>query len=352
MRAVTTILLAACVGLGACGDDVALGEAELPGTELWQRQVPIYPYDVAVAPDGSIYVVGTGPHSQQWLGKFGPDGSPLWSHEAGLTKTLAVSVVVGEDGGVYTAVVDLVDSADDVHVDRFDADGELLWTLAQESRAVSELAAAPGGGVYAAGSEKLGDGYTSLFQRIDAGGAVKWSVNEPGLSGVADIQVGAKGELVATGMGATWWAHMRDADGGAGWTTVIGLPLGSGPYQAMAVNAHGALTIVAGAQNDPAGRGYLAQLDADGAVLAPLRPLERPPTNVLQAGDAIVLANLIPPDSVELQSEAGVILWTAAAPEDCWRTWGLATAAGSPNSPIIALRDCGNGVGQLVALQW
>ena len=353
MRVMTTLLLGACIGLTGCGDEVALGNEAAPsGTELWEQQVPIYPFDVAVGHDGSIYVVGRGgSHWQQWLGKFGPDGSLLWSHEAGLKKTFAVSVVVGEDGGIYTAVVDLVDSADEVHVDRFNSDGKLVWTLAQEFRSLSELAAAPGGGVYAAGGEKLGDGVALLLQRIDADGTVQWSVNEPALSGVADIQVGAKGELLATGRGETWWAHMRDVDGGTGWTAELGPALGSGPFQAMAVDAHGAMTIVAGAQNDPAARGYLARLDADGALLATPRLLDRPPTNILQLGDSIVLANLIPPDSVEVQSEAGVILWTAAPPEDCWKTWGLATAAGSPDSPIIVVRDCGNGVARMAALQ-
>lgn len=207
MRAVPFALLACAAVPLACGDDAAPTDEHAPppasGTVRWEQRVPALLYDIAVAPDGSVYA--TGGSQRFWLAKFAADGAPQWTQEG--DESLGVAIVVGEDAGVYAATTTFGSLTGVRHLARFDAEGARTWILDQGDRALGELAPAPGGGVYAAGDGPDGP----FFQRIDAAGAIVWTHDAPELGSIDDIAVGANGELLATGMGAAWWVQAATA---------------------------------------------------------------------------------------------------------------------------------------------
>lgn len=334
------VMSSLCVPLVACGDDRAGDEPPASGTELWQRRLSVEGHDVAVAPDGSSYVVGV--EDGFWLGKFESDGTPLWSYtEAG---TFGVAVVVGDDGGIYTAAYDWNNEGVGRRVARFEEDGAHAWTLEQETRTITALAPAPGGGVYAA--DGFGAGSASFFQRLSGDGQVLWSFEDALLTGVEDLALGAAGELVASGMGDTWWVAAWDEQGAPLWATELGPALPAGPFQSIAVEPDGTLSVAAMTQNEPDARGWFVRLDAAGMLLS-TRSLAKPPTEIVHVDGGVALANLVPP-SVEVQGAEGARAWAVDPPTDCLKTWAL-DATGK--SPIIALRNCGEDGSQLVALQ-
>lgn len=343
MQTIRLIFAACVVGLVACGDDSVNVDDQGPpppsGTELWEQRVSVRLFDVAVGPDGSVYA--TGGESRMWLGKFAPNGVPQWAREG--DESLSVAVVVGQDGGIYTATTTIGTLKGVRHVARYDDEGTQIWTLDQAERSVSELAPAPGGGVYAAGESPEGP----FFQRIDSTGTIVWSLDEPELVSIDDVALGANGELLATGMGSTWWAQARDDQGALLWATDLGQPLAAGPFQSIAVDADGSLTIAAMTQNDPAGRGYVARLGADGSNLAAVQPMEWPPTEIVRTGNILVVAHLVPPVGVEARSSDGTALWSLEPDDDCWKTWALDAA---PGTAVVALSECSKGA-RLVAIQ-
>ena len=327
------------LGLVACGDDTA-GEVPIAsGTELWEQRVTAYAYQIAVATDGSVYVAG---HADGlWLGKFAADGTPLWTRED--PGTYANDLTVGEDGGIYLVASDWFSDVPGAgrRIYRFDGDGTLVWRLEDPSLPTVAVTPAPGGGVYVGG----GAGPV-VFMRLDGAGKVLWTAEEPALPSIRAMATTPSGELVVTGSDETWWAHARDSKGAALWTTDLGPAPAGGPRQPITVDLNGTVFVAVMAQNDPAGRGYLATLTSNGAVVS-IRALAMPVTGLTTVDKDVVIGNLVPPNSVEVQSTAGEVVWTAAPPKDCWKTWEVAAV---PGSAIVALRECPEGA-QIVALQ-
>jgi uncharacterized delta-60 repeat protein len=142
--------------LGVRGD-VLLLKFDADGALVWQRTWGRGPSDndngqaVATAPDGSIYVAGgttnidTGLSSLLLL-KFAPDGTLAWQRvwESGASSN-GLAVGVGPDGSVYAAGTTPrpdVPFEFDVSVLKIAADGTLVW---QRSYAAGEIADPRGG---------------------------------------------------------------------------------------------------------------------------------------------------------------------------------------------------------------
>lgn len=332
------LVLLSCLGVVACGNDMATDVQAAPGTELWEQRVAAYAYQIAVATDGSVFVAGYA--DGLWLGKFAADGTPLWTRED--PGTYANDLTVGEDGGIYVVASDWFSDApgDGKRIYRFDGDGTQVWRLEDPSLPTNAVTPAPGGGVY------VGGGAPVVFMRLDGAGKVLWTAEEPALTNVRAMATTPRGELVATGSDETWWAHSRDSEGASLWTTDLGPAPAGGPRQPITVDSSGTVFVAAMAQNDPAGRGYLATLTANGVQIS-TRALPRPVTGLATVDEDVVIANLVPPNSVEVQRMAGEVVWFATPPKDCWKTWEVAAV---PGSAIVALRECSDGA-QILALQ-
>jgi len=145
------------------------------GTELWQRRVAAYAYELAVASDGSVVVAG---HADGlWLGKFAPDGTELWTRED--PGTYANDLTIGEDGGIYVVTSDWTSPGEGKRIYRFDSDGTLVWRIDAPSLPTQALAPAPGGGVYVGG----GAGPV-VFVRLDGTGKIIWTAEDSTLPNV------------------------------------------------------------------------------------------------------------------------------------------------------------------------
>jgi hypothetical protein len=317
---------------------LACGEEAAPGSELWQTRMSAYAYQLAVADDGSVYVAGHADGVS--LHKFASDGTPLWTQEDD-PELWANDVTVGEDGGIYVVASDWFGSSKKRAIYRYDANGTLVWRLDEFSQPVTTVVPAPGGGVF------VGGGSPARFMRVDGDGEIVWSVDEPTLTGHGVWGLAAHGEgFVATGLGETWWVHARDGAGEAVWTANLGPAPAPGPRLPITVDEAGQVFVASMTQNDPAGRGYVATLTNDGEVLE-VRAVATPVTGLASIGDDVVVSNLVPPETVQLQRTDGEVVWTAPEAGDCWKTWEVVTG---PNA-IVALRECGENSAQVVALQ-
>lgn len=191
----------------------------------------------------------------------------------------------------------------------------------------------------------VGGGSPARFVRLDGDGEVVWAADEPTLTGGVS-GLAARGDgFVATGIDTTWWVHARDGAGAAAWTADLGPAPASGPRVPITVDEAGQVLVGSMTQNDPAGRGYVATLTDDGEVLE-VRAVETPVTGLASVGEDIVVANLVPPETVQLQRADGEVVWTAPDAGDCWKTWEVVTG---PDA-IVALRECGENSAQVVAL--
>jgi outer membrane protein assembly factor BamB len=122
-------------------DEIFLIKVAANGSLVWQQnyaasKVGIYnANDMAVAPDGSIYVTGLfAPDGDQagdiLLLKFAPDGSLLWQRtwDNNGNSEDGESVAVASDGSVYvTGGSDPVEAVGPLVLLRYSPDGNLVW---------------------------------------------------------------------------------------------------------------------------------------------------------------------------------------------------------------------------------
>ena len=138
------------------------------GSLVWQRTwdgpSPFFPDDVArvdVAPDGSIYVGGQtlGVGSDALLLKFATDGSLVWQRTYGTsTGEFGGHVAVASDGSIY--LVGSTRSSDpnstDMFIAKFAADGTLVWQktwgTTDSPEDATGVAVGADGSIYVAGS--------------------------------------------------------------------------------------------------------------------------------------------------------------------------------------------------------
>ena len=98
----------------------------------------VTPSEIAIAPDGSVYVVGRsgysydadiedGDYASAWIGKLDDEGTIEWSIEPGEASLGIVSAAAADDGLVVATSSRRFDVAPALA--RYDAQGELLWSI-------------------------------------------------------------------------------------------------------------------------------------------------------------------------------------------------------------------------------
>lgn len=316
--------------MAGCGDDTASSSGE-PGTVQWSKRLPIEGYDLAVDAEGAIYVVGSKGHGEAralWLGKFDPAGQLLWTFEDAGTDGIAVAAAAD---GVHVASYRFYEPGIGQRIQRLDAEGALVWTVEQPMISTWGLTPAPDGGVYAA-SERTNEG-DLVLQRLTATGEVAWT-EETTLerNGPGGLATSANGELLLTNSGNTWWVHTRTPEGAESWTREIATPLRTAGFHSLAVDSDGTLVAIAMVQTAEV-RAYASWLTPTGEVLE-TRPLEDPVLEHRVAGEDLLIASF---GFIERQTRAGEVEWTVPSSGECMRSYNLAL---TPDDGVTALRSC------------
>lgn len=248
------------LGLVACdpeslslGDDV-IADTDDPPTDpiepvqRWRHLVDdVSGIDLALGPDGTIHVIGlagyhyeggdSGYFDSLWLGKHDADGNLLWEHTepvAGGATTLS-ALAVDDQGDVYISIIDYSVLAGGGNVVRkIDADGTEEWTAVLPARAEA-LAAIPGGGVIAGGSQEAGaNNGLAWVQAFDADGNPGWeqTFGDPAMrySEISAIAVTDDGGAVlggrigiepASSRARAWVAAVELSDGSLRYETLL-----------------------------------------------------------------------------------------------------------------------------------
>ena len=216
--ALLTLALAGCEP-----DPQSLGRdfPEPPASIRWSTDLDVSTVDLAVAPDGSIHIVGLansvsdedGIRFQDLgLAKLDPDGAVVWSRlepidEDGNESPTAIAV--DDAGDVYVAIADYgEDAGGDNRLRRLDADGNERWSVVLPGQPF-ELVTLPGGGAIVVGRRDA----MAWAQRLDADGNLGWSrgFGDPAMS---------RNELAAIAL---------TPDGGVMLGGLLGAELESGP---------------------------------------------------------------------------------------------------------------------------
>ena len=142
--------------------------------------------DVAVAPDGSVYVAGSTFVNGNGilLLKFASDGALLWQRSWG-GNGFAQSVAVAPDGAVYVTGSTRSGSFgdQDLFVTKLSSDGTLAWSKSWGTAGATEegqgVAVGSDGSVYVAGvAPRAGDPFAGQFDavllKLDAAGSLVW----------------------------------------------------------------------------------------------------------------------------------------------------------------------------------
>ena len=141
--------------------------------------------DVAVAPDGSVYVSGStlGTGGDALLLKFSPDGNLLWQRSwGGTANDRGESVAIGSDGSIYMVggSTSFGSGDSDIFVVKFSPDGSLVWQKHWGSEQYEEgqgVAIAPDGSLYVAGVATRPGGageFDVALLKLDAAGNLIW----------------------------------------------------------------------------------------------------------------------------------------------------------------------------------
>src|SRR4029453_11605412 len=136
---------------------------------------------VAVAPDGSVYVVGTSDNSKALLVKFDPNGTLIWQRTWGGTLGEAgLGIAVSGDGAsVYITGQTLSFGAGniDAFLVKFDASGNLVWQRTWGgpiNETAQEVTVAGDGSVYVAGDGNSFFGNDAILLKFAADGTLIW----------------------------------------------------------------------------------------------------------------------------------------------------------------------------------
>lgn len=203
------------------GIDAWLRKLSPEGATLWTRTYSgaagLSDFGRAVAIDGSGYIFVAGEEdvaeegSNMWTARFDPDGNLLWSRlysgAAGLDDVL-YGAAATDDGGVVVCGVEKATDLSIAFVRRYDADGLAMWTVTDEGVDATgancyEVDVAGNGDVLIAGSEVTMGATRPRFQRMNADGALRWSVTiesaGAGASHGRCVREASDGTLVVSG---------------------------------------------------------------------------------------------------------------------------------------------------------
>lgn len=291
-----TILAAACVpqsnSLGDDGPEPGSTTDE-PTEPIAEAQVrwksildDVAGVDAALAPDGSIYVLGAsgyhyeggdgGDFDNLWLGKFDDSGALQWEVEQpNVEGTLnAVAISVSAQDEVYVATIDYstLEGGNNL-VRKYDADGSEQWSTALPARARA-LYALPGGGVVVgggqAGEPNKGRAYV---QALNADGASRWErvIGDPQArwSEISAFATASDGALLLGGrMGIdpvssraqAWTAAVDPVSGDTRWESTLSSGVATDQVHALGVTDDGTIMAL-GHETSP----WVKSLAPDGA---------------------------------------------------------------------------------------
>jgi uncharacterized delta-60 repeat protein len=135
--------------------------------------------DVAVAPDGSVYVTGStfGVGGDALILKFSPEGSLVWQLRwGGSAFERGEAVAVGSDGSIYVTG-GTSSFGDSLFVLKLTPDGALVWQKTWGPATGDGVAVAPDGSIYVAGNGPRPDGASGaavVVLKLDAAGSLTW----------------------------------------------------------------------------------------------------------------------------------------------------------------------------------
>lgn len=203
------------------GVELLLRRHAANGALLWQRRHfaggGVFQPQVTVAPDGGLFVG----YSRITINEFGqitradlavlaysPEGTLIWDvalPNSSAAIDLVSSVTVGTNGGVYVGGEYAVIGASDAFVARLDAaSGTFSWIRIFKPNpnfdgddAVSALAPAADGGVWAGGWTQGQSGFEGVLRRYRADGSLDWQqrYSTQGQQRVLDVAVNVFGEV-------------------------------------------------------------------------------------------------------------------------------------------------------------
>ena len=138
--------------------------------------------DVAVGPDGAVYVTGVTADNgnDAVLLKFDAGGTLQWERTwGGSASDESLAVATAPDGSVYIAgtATSFGPSSAGLFVVKFDPAGNLVWQRISDGAAGNALAVGPDGSVYAAGTTPRADqigNFDILILKITTGGDLVW----------------------------------------------------------------------------------------------------------------------------------------------------------------------------------
>lgn len=238
--------------------------------------------DIAVAPDGSIYVFGQsgftpqgdgGTYDDRWLAKYDGNGVLQWEiFEPQPFDDFVYPVAISVDGAgdVYLALIDYDVTVDgDNGVTKLDPDGNELWSVVIPGR-LGDVVARPEGGAIAVGSQ---DG-AAWARSLDVDGNLGWSrtfdgvpmtyseITDAALTGDGGVVLGGRlGLEVGSSRSRAWAATLELEDGADRWQTDLSGGVITDRVVGIGVAADGT-TLVAG-WSDTA---WVKGLDPGGAV--------------------------------------------------------------------------------------
>lgn len=252
----------------AGGTDAFIQRYDTAGNLLWTRQFGTSSYDdaVGVAADTTgVYLAGNTLSSLQgqtsaggpdaYLRKYDVNGNALWTRQVGTGLTDAGRAVAADASGVYFAgwvgsvlAGQVGAGGEDAFLQKYDANGALLWTRQFGSEAFDNPAAVSldGSGVYVTGTTAgqfpgqtgFGGGTDGFIQKLDLSGNPQW-VRQFGTTSFDFADAGAadgSGIVVAGSTGGTFpgqtaagilgvpdaFAQKYDANGTLQWTRQFG----------------------------------------------------------------------------------------------------------------------------------
>ncbi|HWT00802.1 MAG TPA: hypothetical protein VN256_11190 [Pyrinomonadaceae bacterium] len=230
MKKSNSILTAAVLTLIlTIGPASAMGAMTLSYQKTWGGFNVENAEGVAVAPDGSVYVVGgtnsfgTGTaegDSDAFLLKYAPDGTLLWQRTYGVGRSepflaaseVATDVAVGEGGAaVY---VSGFTAAGHAFLAKFDSFGNLVWQTGWGGSGFElpeAVAVAPDGSIYITGfTNSFGAGQQDAFLvKFTPAGTVIWdrTWGGAGLDAARDVAVAADGSVYVAGDTNSFFAN-------------------------------------------------------------------------------------------------------------------------------------------------
>ena len=215
-------------------------ELELPlddGTDQTVR-------DLTIDGEGFLYLAGAG-GGDAWVARYDDGGAQQWRYDRdtkGYVEISATAVAVGPSG-TWACGVERDDEGDaglDAWLVRLDDAGAVAWEERvpgepeEDAYAFGIAEVGPGSVVVGGGQTRPGSGLDAWLRRYDADGEVVWTVFEAGDEDftdqrVRDLAVDPRGEIVVTGVREVGtdqlvWTRRYAADGTEVWTRTWGGP--------------------------------------------------------------------------------------------------------------------------------